>query len=206
MSEDAMDAQKKKFREHLAEQRWDDHRFYHHSLVNQSLHMLSACTFVVAYALAFHDIALASLLGWLVAMTSRQCGHFFFEPKGYDAENGVTHEYKEEVKVGYNLARKWVFMGLWAASPLLLVLSPSLFGLVEPHHNVADFARHVGHLWLGLGVAGLLFRVGQLAHQQDMMTGIVWATKIVTDPFNDIKLYHRAPLRLLKGERIAHAG
>jgi len=28
------------------------------------------------------------------------------------------------------------------------------------------------------------------------------ATKILTDPFHDIKLYHRAPLHLLKGQLI----
>ena len=31
---------------------------------------------------------------------------------------------------------------------------------------------------------------------------ITTAMKIVTDPFPDIKLYHKAPVRLLKGERI----
>jgi hypothetical protein len=30
----------------------------------------------------------------------------------------------------------------------------------------------------------------------------VWATKILTDPFHDIKLYHKAPLALLRGELI----
>jgi hypothetical protein len=30
----------------------------------------------------------------------------------------------------------------------------------------------------------------------------VWATKIVTDPFNDFKQYRYAPVRLLKGERL----
>ncbi len=40
------------------------------------------------------------LLAWLVAMPSRQLGHFFFEPKGYDHANDATHEYKEQVKVG----------------------------------------------------------------------------------------------------------
>jgi hypothetical protein len=34
------------------------------------------------------------------------------------------------------------------------------------------------------------------------MTGLVWATKIVTDPFHDIWLYHKAPLHLLRGELI----
>ena len=27
-------------------------------------------------------------------------------------------------------------------------------------------------------------------------TGLVWATKILTDPFNDVKLYHKAPYYL----------
>ena len=30
----------------------------------------------------------------------------------------------------------------------------------------------------------------------------MWATKILTDPLHDIKLYHKAPLHLLKGEWI----
>ena len=36
-------------------------------------------------------------------------------------------------------------------------------------------------------------------------SGLVWATKIATDPFHDIKLYHRAPLHLLAGKRLADA-
>jgi hypothetical protein len=31
---------------------------------------------------------------------------------------------------------------------------------------------------------------------------LAWATKILTDPFHDIKLYHKAPLALLRGELI----
>jgi hypothetical protein len=31
-------------------------------------------------------------------------------------------------------------------------------------------------------------------------------TKILTDPFHDIKLYHRAPLHLLRGRLIVPAG
>lgn len=197
------------FRERLAEQRWDDHRYYHHSLINQSLHLLSATTFVCAYIVCFRDPALASLLGWLVAMLSRQSGHFFFEPKGYDRVNDVSHAYKEEVKVGYNLFRKWVFMGMWAFCPVPLLIDPTLFGLFEPHQGFAGFARHVGIMWLGLAGAGLAFRTVQLFFVRDVATGLTWAAKILTDPFNDIRLYHKAPLRLLKGERIdgelAHA-
>ena len=37
---------------------------------------------------------------------------------------------------------------------------------------------------------------------RDVQTGLVWITKIVTDPFHDIKLYWKAPLYLLRGELI----
>lgn len=194
------------FRAQLAEQRWDDHRYYHHSLVNQSLHFLSASSFICAYVLLFHDPALASLLGWGVAMTSRQAGHFFFEPKGYDELNQATHAYKEEIKVGYNLFRKVVFMSIWALMPLLLVVSPTLWGVFAPLPGPMGFIRHVGLMWLVLGVGGLLFRTFQLFFIRDVPTGIVWAVKIITDPFSDFRLYRHAPMRLLKGERMDHAG
>ena len=101
------------FREALAEQRWDDHRFYHHNRINQSLHLVSALCFIAAYALLFVEPVAAVLIAWLLAMPSRQLGHFFFEPQSFDHANQVTHEYKEEVKVGYNLHRKVVLLTIW---------------------------------------------------------------------------------------------
>jgi hypothetical protein len=186
----------------LAVQRWDDHRYYHHSRINQSLHLLSASSFVAAYALIFTNPTAAALLGWVVAMVSRQTGHFFFEPKGYDDPNQATHEYKEAVKVGYNLRRKVVLMGLWALSPLVLLVDPSLGGLFQPSTDMAGFVDHLALLWIALGVGGLLFRTVHLFFIKDVQTGLVWLTKILTDPFHDIKLYHRAPLYLLRGELI----
>ena len=50
------------FAEALRTQRWDDHRYYHHSRVNQTLHLISAISFLCAYALAFSDPAVAALL------------------------------------------------------------------------------------------------------------------------------------------------
>jgi hypothetical protein len=190
------------FMETLREQRWDDHRFYHHSRINQSLHFVSACSFVVAYGLLFYDPPLAALLGWLVGMTTRQSGHFFFEPKGYDHVNEATHEHKEEIKVGYNLFRKVVLMAVWAASPVLLLLSPGLFGMLEPADTWFEFARNVGTIWLAFAIAGVLFRMTQLLFLQGAQASLAWGFKILTDPFHDIKLYHKAPLALLRGELI----
>jgi len=191
-----------RFLEALRVQRWDDHRYYHHSRINQSLHLVSAISFLFAYLMMFKDPAIAALVGWLVAMTSRQAGHFFFEPKDYDVVNQATHEYKEEIKVGYNLQRKVVLMSIWALSPLPLYFDPTLFGIFEPHAGAMDFVRHVALIWLAIGLGGLLFRTIHLFFIKDVMTGLVWATKILTDPFHDVKLYHKAPYYLLRGELI----
>ncbi len=190
------------FFEQLRIQRWDDHRYYHHSRINQALHLVSAITFVCAYALLFTDPALAALLAWVVAMGTRQSGHFFFEPKGYDVVNQATHEHKEDIKVGYNLRRKVVLLAIWAASPLLLLASPSLFGLLEPHTTLEGFVRNTGLLWLAVGAGGLVFRTVHLFFIKDVQAGLVWMTKILTDPFHDIWLYHKAPAALLRGELI----
>ena len=193
------------FLNELKVQRWDDHRYYHHSKVNQSLHFVSATSFLCAYVMAFSDPALAALIGWLAAMTTRQVGHLFFEPRGYDQVNQATDDYKEEIKVGYNIKRKLVLLAVWAASPLLLVLDPTLLGIFVPHVGTAEFVRHVGEVWLAVGLGGIAFRTVQLFILKDFQTGLVWATKIATDPFHDIKLYHRAPLHLLAGKRAAGA-
>ncbi len=191
-----------RFLQTLAVQRWDDHRLYHHSRINQSLHLLSAISFVAAYGLLFVDPALSAILAWCVSMTSRQAGHFFFEPRGYDEVNQLTDATKEAIKVGYNIQRKIVLLAVWVLIPVVLWLAPSAFGLLEPATSLYGFVHDVGIAWLALGVGGLLFRVVQLWIQQDVITGLVWATKILTDPFHDIMLYHRAPLHLLRGELI----
>jgi hypothetical protein len=190
------------FRHTLAQQRYDDHRYYHHSRINQSLHLLSALSFIASYVLLFVEPATAAILAWCVSMTSRQSGHFFFEPRGYDEVNQATDEYKEEIKIGYNIRRKIVLLVVWAALPALLWVQPSLFGLIEPAHGTAGFVHDVGIAWLALGVGGLLFRGFQLLVQQDAMTSISWMAKICTDPFHDVMLYWKAPFALLRGEWI----
>ncbi len=190
------------FRQALRTQRWDDHRYYHHSRINQSLHLLSALSFLASYAVVWQESDSAAMLGWLVAMVSRQSGHFFFEPKGYDRVNHASHEHKEDIKVGYNLQRKVVLLAIWALCPAVLWFSPTLFGIFHAPAAKADFISHVGILWLSVGVGGLLFRTVQLFFIRDVQTGLVWITKILTDPFHDVMLYYRAPLALLRGEFI----
>lgn len=193
----------KNFLEELRVQRWDDHRYYHHCRINQSLHLLSAMAFVLAYGLLFIDPAMAALVAWMVSMTSRQAGHFFFEPLGYDRVSQATNEFKEEIKVGYNLRRKVVLLSVWALLPLAIFMSPGLLGLLPVHETLPEFLRAVGYAWLFLGASALLFRTVHLFILKDVQTGLVWMTKILTDPFHDIYLYHKAPWQLLQGERFA---
>jgi hypothetical protein len=188
------------FLQTLATQRWDDHRYYHQSRVNQTLHLISACSFLVAYVLLFIDPAMAAIVGWCVSMVTRQSGHFFFEPRGFDQVNQVTDEYKEAVKVGYNMRRKSVLLAVWASIPLVLWLQPSLFGSIEPAVGFNAWLHDVGIAWLALAVTGLVVRVLQLTLQGRPMDGVIWVSKILTDPFHDIGLYWKSPLALLRGE------
>jgi hypothetical protein len=186
----------------LSVQRWDDHRYYHHSRINQSLHFVSAMSFLVSYVLLFINPVAASFVAWLVAMTTRQSGHFFFEPKGYDHVNQATHEHKEEIKVGYNLNRKIVLLSIWALIPVVAYFAPQYVTWMVPEAYEDTFLRLVGMAWLMLGVVGVVFRVGQLCIIDSGQAAFAWAVKILTDPFHDIKLYYRSPLYLMRGELI----
>lgn len=163
---------------------------------------MSAISFTVAYVLVFSNPVAAVLLAWLVGMTSRQAGHFFFEPKSYDTINQATHDHKEDIKLGYNLQRKVVLMSVWALSPLALLADPTLFGIFESHTSVYTFMHNTALLWLIIGIGGLIFRTVQLFFIKDVKTGLVWMTKIITDPFHDIMLYYKSPMYLWRGELI----
>jgi hypothetical protein len=188
--------------EALRIQRWDDHRFYHHSRINQSLHFISAICFLIAYVLLFSNPALAALLAWGVSMTTRQAGHFFFEPHDYDKVNKATHAHKEAIKVGYNLRRKVVLMSLWALAPAILLLDSRLFGLLSTGIGLHGYLHNLGLVWLALGIGGILFRTIHLFFIHDVMTGLVWMLKITTDPFHDLMMYWKAPFALMRGELI----
>jgi hypothetical protein len=185
----------------LRTQRFDDYRYYHQSRINQTLHLASAVIFLGCYGLLFRDAALAGLVGWL-AMLTRQIGHFFFEPSGYDTVNKASNAYKEEIKIGYNQRRKIVLLLVWGAMPLTLIVAPTLFGIFPPPASRLDFIRHVGAVWLLVGIGGGLFRMTELFITKDVETGLVWVTKVLTDPFHNIALYYKSPLALLRGEWI----
>ncbi|MEO9945018.1 hypothetical protein [Paraglaciecola sp.] len=188
------------FLQELQQQRWDDHRYYHHNRINQFLHLLSAMCFLASYVLVFFYPAIAALVGWLLAMTLRQTGHFFFEPLDYDKVNKATHEYKESVKVGYNLQRKVVLLSIWALVPIVLFFNPTFFGIFTPAADFFSFVDNMAIIWLVVGLGAIAFRTIHLFKLMGVQSGLVWASKIITDPFHDIKIYHKSPYFILKGE------
>jgi len=188
------------FLEELREQRWDDHRYYHRSYVNQSLHLLSGCCFLTTYALIPVNPFAASIFGWVIAMWPRQIGHVFFEPRDYDEINDTTFAGKESIKVGFNLKRKLCLFLTWLSIPLILRASPSFLGALAPWTDTTTYLHSLGLLWICLGVAAVFARSLWLCATRNVQTGVVWATKIVTDPLNDVSIYLKAPGHLFRGE------
>jgi len=188
--------------ETLREQRWDDHRYYHHSRINQFLHLLSALSFIVAYVYLFIDPVISAYIAWLFAMTTRQAGHFFFEPKDYDTYNQATQDHKEAIKIGYNLKRKRVLIACWLAVPVLAYFDAALFNFVMPDAAPDTLIDRIGWGWLWLGLAAVVFRMIQLTAIQSRRVALVWCIKILTDPFHDAVIYRKSPIYLLKGQLI----
>jgi hypothetical protein len=188
--------------ETLREQRWDDHRYYHHSRINQFLHLLSALSFIVAYVYLFIDPVISAYIAWLFSMTTRQAGHFFFEPKDYDTYNQATQDHKEAIKIGYNLKRKRVLIACWLAVPVLAYFDAALFNFVMPDAAPDTLIDRIGWGWLWLGLAAVVFRMIQLTAIQSRRVALVWCIKILTDPFHDAVIYRKSPIYLLKGQLI----
>ena len=188
--------------ETLKIQRWDDHRYYHHSRINQFLHLLSALSFIIAYVYLFIDPVISAYIAWLFAMTTRQAGHFFFEPKDYDTYNQATQDHKEAIKIGYNLKRKRVLIACWLAVPVLAYFDAALFNFVMPDAAPDTLIDRIGWGWLWLGLAAVVFRMIQLTAIQSRRVAIVWCIKILTDPFHDAVIYRKSPIYLLQGQLI----
>jgi hypothetical protein len=188
--------------ETLRQQRWDDHRYYHHSRINQFLHLISATSFLVAYVYLFIDPIVSAYIAWLISMTSRQIGHFVFEPKSYDEYNKATQEYKEEIKIGYNLNRKRVLMSLFVLIPILAYFDFAFMNYMVPDQNTETFLNRLGIGWFWLGISAILFRMIQLTIFQSFKVAFVWCLKIVTDPIHDLWIYRKSPYYLMRGELI----
>jgi hypothetical protein len=182
--------------------RRDDRRLYHQSRINQTLHLISACCFLLVYGLIWFKPAQASILAWFGAMWMRQTGHFFFEPRGFDKVHNLSNATKESIKVGFNVYRKIALLAAWAAIPVVLWADSTVLGMMTPAASRAVLVNRIGWGWLFLAGVGLFGRTLWLMVRRDFQTGAAWFTKILTDPFHNVREYWRSPLFLLKGELI----
>ena len=131
-------------------QRYDDHRYYHHSRINQALHLYSALSFMASYIVVFFQPWLASLIAWH-GMIPRQIGHFFFEPRDYDLDNDISHLGKENIKIGYNLERKRWLLSAFALIPIAGFLLPSV-------NSIDTWLIFTGNSLLALAIAAIAAR------------------------------------------------
>jgi hypothetical protein len=180
--------------------RRDDHRLYHQSRINQTLHLISALCFLVVYVLIWRWPAEASILGWLGAMVVRQTGHYFFEPLQFDNVNNLSNATKERIKVGFNVYRKTALLAVWAALPVALWFDDTLFGLFAHDPSRAALVHRIGITWLWLAGAGFLGRTVYLVLFRSPLLGAAWFAKILTDPFHNVHIYWRSPIYLLQGQ------
>ena len=134
-------------------------------------------------------------------MVSRQAGHFFFEPKGYDQVNNATHEHKEDIKVGYNLRRKIVLLSIWAFHPRCCGKLDAVWDLSIPFR-----LRHF-HLVCRPNLAGRRLWRPAVSHRAAVFhQGRPYGSGVDDEnphhPFHDFMLYYRAPLYLMAGQLI----
>ena len=108
------------FLNELKVQRWDDHRYYHHSKVNQSLHFVSATSFLCAYVMAFGKGALALLLGRRneICISEKLTiiwGNNFFEEGQGESPGGGRHTSAS----AYPRANAFLFTGWWVGGAVV---------------------------------------------------------------------------------------
>jgi hypothetical protein len=60
--------------------------------------------------------------------------------------------------------------------------------LFETSRGGASFLDKLALLWWVIGVGAVIFRTVQLFWLRGVQSGLVWCTKILTDPFHDIKI------------------
>ena len=156
---------------------------------------VSALTSCVATC-SVHEPAAAALMGW-VGDVEPPDRPLLLRAEGYDEVNQATHAYKEEVKVGYNLQRKIVLLAIWVLTPLALHLEPTLSGFGEAHEP-GGFARN-----LATCARARRWRSAVCHHSAVLRARSADRSRVADQdphgPVSRIKLYHRAPLQVLRG-------
>jgi hypothetical protein len=176
-----------------------DHDYYHYSLVNQTIHLLSGFLNIFSIVLIFTGSFEKGISLFLFSWLARQLGHFFLESKEFDTILNKTFQEKENEKVGANLERKRIMIAGLILSAIVFAFSPS---------TLVEFANTLGHdtdsafsaLMFSTLVVFLLawvLRTLWLIVFHSPLRGISWFLKIIYDPINDIVLYRKSPVKLI---------
>ena len=138
------------FFEELKTQRWDDHPFYHHSRINQALHLVSAISFTVAYVLVFTHRSRPCCWRGCRRRAARSATSFS-NRKSYDTINQATHDHKEDISSATTAAQGRA-MSVWAVSPWRVFRSDAVRHFRAAHRRLHIHA-HTALMWLGIGLA-----------------------------------------------------
>ena len=94
---------------------------------------------------------------------------------------------------------KIILFVAWLSVPALLWISPTFFGLFSAFDG-SSFLDRLGILWLGACFRRIASSDTLALRDPKRSDGVVWFTKILTDPFHDVTMYYKAPVWLLKGQ------
>jgi len=194
------------FFESLKKQRWDDQRFYHHSRINQSLHLVSACSFLVTYVLLFTHPGRGGAVRLDLRDVHPPCRALLLRAQGLRRHEPGHARVQGEGEGGLQPAPQGhPALRLGPSCPCCCTCSRPSSGSSRRPPTGAGSPASVAALDRPRGIA-LLGRTLQLFFIRDVQTGLVWFTKIPHGPFHDIMLYWRSPLYMMKGELGLAAG
>ena len=120
----------KEFLRTLQVLRWDDHRYYHPSRINQSLHFISAIGFLVAYAMLHLPIF------------DNQTDKAFLEIGRKVMENDARQMFSKGIISGWMIATMvWMIPSMESAKMWIIILITYLMALGDFTHIVVGTAE-----------------------------------------------------------------
>jgi uncharacterized membrane protein YGL010W len=176
-----------------------DHDYYHHSLLNQSLHFLSGVLNLIAIFLIASGSLAQGVALFMISWFTRQVGHFFLESKDFDFKLNKTFQQKEEEKVGANLERKRMMIAGLVIAAMCFIFSPeTLIRLANiVGYSTKESFDALMFFSLIVFLATWILRTLWLIFFHSPLRGFSWFLKIIYDPINDIYLYGKSPLKMI---------
>ena len=168
----------------LRTQRWDDHRFYHHSRINQSLHLLSAISFIIAYVTDVHR-SRGRRFDRLVGRHGEPAVRpLFLRAEGIRrGQSGRRTSTRKTSRWATTCVARSILHVIWAASPALLLAGSVTFRVDDAAYQRTG-VRAARRRDMAASSASAHCCSGPCSCfiLSDVQTGLVWLTKILTDP------------------------